>query len=333
MPELRQDPVTRKWVIIATERSKRPSDFAAGSGGEKGKGGGLCPFCSGNEDKTPPEVMSYRSPDTKPDTPGWWIRVVPNKFPALEAPGREGRPEVPDFFLTRAGTGAHEVIIESPDHAASLEVHQLGQLEEIFRAWRARLGELLRRDEVKYVQIFKNAGAPAGASLEHPHSQVIAVPLIPPALREEIEGAKEYYEEEGACIYCEIAVQEAQRRVRLVTENEDFLVFCPFAARFPFETWILPKKHEASFTALRDEELPSFGAIVKDTMARIATVLKNPPYNLLLHTAPKGFIGTPYYHWHIEILPRLTAVAGFEFGTGIYINPTPPEEAASFLRG
>ncbi|HHW41147.1 MAG TPA: galactose-1-phosphate uridylyltransferase [Syntrophomonadaceae bacterium] len=328
MPELRQEPVTKKWVIIATERSKRPSDFPVKQEERKG---GICPFCKGNENLTPPEIISYREPETKPNEPGWWIRVVPNKFPALQRERTENPPKE-DFYTVLPGTGAHEVIIEASEHDTSLERQSLSQLVEIFRSWRERHNHLMNEDEIKYVQIFKNEGAVAGASLQHPHSQVIAVPLIPDVIAEELDGAQKFYREKKNCIYCEINQVELNRNTRIVEENDGFIAYCPFASRFPFETWVVPKQHKASFSGLDDSLLRHLSSIIKETISKITTSLNHPPYNLILHTAPAGYQDAPYYHWHMEILPRLTIVAGFEWGTGIYINPTPPEAAASYLR-
>jgi UDPglucose--hexose-1-phosphate uridylyltransferase len=328
MPELRQEPVTKKWVVIATERSKRPSDFPVRQ--KTRKGGSSCPFCKGNEDKTPPEVMSFREAGTKPDTPGWWIRVVPNKFPALD-PQATGSPKH-DFYLTLPGSGVHEVLIESPEHDSSLEKHSLQQVNEIFRAWRARYQALINHETIRYVQIFKNEGAVAGASLEHPHSQLIATPIIPPVIAEELQGAQEYYGERGNCLYCEMIEREQREKIRIVIENNDFLAFCPYASRFPFETWIIPKQHQAGFEAIDDRMLQSLSEIVQGTLQRLTGSLNNAPYNMVLHAAPAGYSDVQFYHWHLEILPRLTIVAGFEWGTGIIINPTPPEAAAQYLQ-
>lgn len=328
MPELRQDPITKKWVIIATERSKRPSDFHVQ---KEEKKEGTCPFCKGNESLTPPEIISYREAGTKPNQPGWWIRVVPNKFPALQMNYNE-KPPQEKFYTVLPGRGAHEVIIETSEHDTSLEKHSLGQLEEIFRSWRERHDQLMKENNIKYIQIFKNEGAVAGASLHHPHSQLLAVSLIPDVVAEELDGARKYYQENQKCIYCEINGVELQNNTRIVEENDGFVAYCPFASRFPFEIWIVPKQHNASFSALDDSLLKHLSRITKETISKLNVSLNHPPYNLILHTAPVGYQDVPYYHWHIEILPRLTIIAGFEWGTGIYINPTPPEEAARYLK-
>lgn len=334
MPELRQEPITNKWVIIATERSKRPSDFPVEHQERKG---GKCPFCEGNEGKTPPEIMSYRKGGTKADTPGWWVRVVPNLFPALSKTGNGGGNggvdgESVGLFVTKPGIGDHEVLVESPDHDSSLENHTPKQAIEIFYMWRDRYRALLNDDSIKYIQIFKNEGAIAGASLEHPHSQLIATPLIPPVVSEELNGAWEYYQQQGKCIYCEMIKGEQEDSRRIVADNQDFIAFCPFASRFPFETWIIPKEHQAGFDLINDSQLENMSLIVQEVTRRINGSLNGPPYNMVLHSAPVGNSHAAHYHWHLEILPRLTIVAGFEWGTGIIINPTPPESAAIYLR-
>lgn len=327
MPELRQEPITKKWVIIATERSKRPSDFPIRP--EKRKGGS-CPFCVGNESKTPPEIAAYRKEGTQENSSGWWVRVVPNLFPALKPGTTETYKQ--NFYLTRPGSGAHEVLIESTDHNASLEEHSLDQVREIFQMWIDRYRAVINQEGIKYVQIFKNEGSVAGASLEHPHSQLIATPLIPPVIDEELKGAKDYHAQQGKCIYCDMLNHEVKERERIAVENQDFVSFCPYASRFPFETWIIPKEHQADFASLNNGQVTRLAEIVQETMQKIIGSLNNPPYNMVLHSAPSGEGNAPYYHWHLEILPRLTIVAGFEWGTGIIINPTPPESAAQYIR-
>lgn len=328
MPELRQEPITGNWVIIATERSKRPSDFPVPQENSKG---GACPFCRGSEKLTPPEITACREPGTRPDEPGWRIRVVPNKYPALESCTQD--PVIRrGFFTSMYGAGAHEVIVESPEHDKTLEQHDLVQLQEIFRAWRDRHDALLNTKPIRYVQIFKNEGAVAGASLRHPHSQVIATPLISGVIEQEIGGAGAIFIEKGGCPYCEMIAEEVAAGDRLIAANQQFIAICPFASRFPFEMLILPKQHQASYSGLEESMIGDLSSIVKEAMQKLNASLRHPPYNMMLHTAPAGFEDAPYYHWHLEILPRLTAVAGFEWGTGFYINPTAPESAAEYLR-
>ncbi|MFC1683337.1 galactose-1-phosphate uridylyltransferase [Candidatus Zixiibacteriota bacterium] len=328
MPELRKDPVIGRWVIIATERSKRPDDF--GTLEEQPQSANTCPFCTGNEDKTPPEILAYREPSTSPDEPGWRLRVVSNKFPALRIEGQLDR-RAEGMFDKMQGVGAHEVIIESPDHEKRLEDLEQKAIEDILWAYRDRVLDLKKDPRFQYILIFKNQGRAAGASLSHSHSQLIATPIVPKRVMEELEGASEYYEYKERCVFCDIVTQELKDRVRVIGENKDFVAIAPFASRFPFETWIIPKTHEAHFEKSTKPEFSRLAGLLKDTIGRIKEVLHEPPYNYVIHTAPIANDYTKEYHWHIEIMPKLTRVAGFEWGTGFYINPTPPEEAVSYL--
>jgi UDPglucose--hexose-1-phosphate uridylyltransferase len=329
MPELRKDPIIGRWVIISTKRGKRPSDF--GRTVEE-KRGGFCPFCEGNEATTPLEVLSYRPPDAAPNTPGWTLRVVPNKFPALHIEG--GLNKMGDgMFDKMNGVGAHEVLIETPEHGKTIPHMSLQNIENMFWGFRDRILDLKKDPRFQYIMVFKNHGAAAGASLEHPHSQIIALPIIPLVVQSEMEGAKTYYNYKDRCVFCDIIHQETMSGVRLVSENDDFIVFCPYAPRFPFETWILPKNHDPMFEDCRKNEYANLAKALQDIITRMDKVLQDPPYNFIIHNSPlHGYDDVPYYHWHIEVMPKLTKVAGFEWGTGFYINPTPPEDAATFLR-
>ncbi|HSB77458.1 MAG TPA: galactose-1-phosphate uridylyltransferase [Candidatus Methylomirabilis sp.] len=328
MPELRKDPVTSRWVIISTERGKRPSDF--GPELERKKTG-FCPFCPGNEDKTPSEVLAYRASGSPANGAGWHVRVVPNKFPALQIEGELNR-QGDGMYDKMNGIGAHEVIIETPEHGETLASMSESRLEDILWAFRDRFLDLKKDLRFRYILIFKNYGEAAGASLEHPHSQLIATPIIPKRVQEELDGAKAYYNYKERCVFCDIVRQELNQGLRLISENEDFVAAAPFAARFPFETWILPKAHDAFFEDAQKREYVSLSKILRDVLLRVEKVLTNPPYNLIIHTAPLRETDGRYYHWHIELMPKLTRVAGFEWGSGFYINPTSPEEAAKFLR-
>ena len=328
MPQLRKDPVLGRWVIIATERGKRPTDFAAAPEDRKG---GFCPFDEGNEDRTPPEVMAYRRSGTSPDTPGWDVRVVPNKFPALSIEGGLDRAGE-GMYDKMSGVGAHEVIIETPDHDRRFADLPVDHVALVIKAMQERMTDLQRDSRFRYIQIFRNRGSAAGASLEHPHSQLIALPILPKRLKEELAGSKRYYSYKERCIFCDIIAQEAWTKSRIVCENDDFMTVAPFAARFPFETWILPKEHRPSFELMGSDVRTTFAAILKETLMRINAALSDPPYNYIVHTSPSGEKDLPYYHWHVEIMPKLTKVAGFEWGSGFYINPTPPEDAAGYLR-
>jgi UDPglucose--hexose-1-phosphate uridylyltransferase len=329
MPELRKDPIIGRWVIIATERAKRPTDLALPA--EESKGGAFCPFCEGNEDKTPPEILAYRKDGREPNTPNWSLRVVPNKFPALQIEGGLGK-RGEGMFDKMNGVGAHEVIIEAPNHVKIMSTLSEKQIENVLWAYRDRILDLKKDDRFRYILIFKNQGIAAGASLEHTHSQVIALPIIPKRVAEEIEGAKRYYAYKDRCVYCDIVHQELDSSVRVIKENRSFVSIAPFTPRFPFETWILPKTHDAYFEDALKEEFEQLAAILKDTLRRLDVTLQNPPYNFLIHNSPLRGDSKNFYHWHIEIIPKLTKVAGFEWGTGFYINPTPPEEAAKYMR-
>ena len=336
MPELRKDPVIGRWVIISTERAKRPADFFQDEG-EPG-GGGACPFCPGNESMTPPEIRAFREPGSPPDGPGWYTRVTANKFPALRIEGDLDRQGI-GMFDKMNGIGAHEVVIESPMHDTRLEDMETAQVARVLMAYKDRIEDLEKDPRFRYVLVFKNQGRAAGASLAHPHSQIIATPIIPKDVKEKLDGAKSFYDYKERCVYCDIIHQEQTMQERTVRETEHFLAFCPFAPRFPFEVWIMPKRHACEYTEIEQAELDDLAGLMKDVLLRIGRSLNRPPYNYILHTAPnriprKGHWHTlgNDFHWHIEIMPRLTRVAGFEWGSGFYINPTPPEEAARYLR-
>jgi UDPglucose--hexose-1-phosphate uridylyltransferase len=328
LPELRKDPITGRWVIVATGRAKRPSDFLREP--VKPFGNGFCPFCYGAEQKTPPEVLAFR-PNGGANQPGWSLRVVPNKFPALQIEGDLDR-QGDGMFDRMNGVGAHEVIIETPDHHASLVDLPEKQVEDLLWAFKNRVLDLRQDRRLRYTVLFKNHGEAAGASLEHTHSQLIALPVVPKRVREEIDGAQSYFDYKERCIFCDIARQEARTGARLVTETEFFVSLCPYAARFPFETWILPKRHGAHFEDADSPTLQNLAWVLRSTLRKIDQALERPPYNFIIHTAPLQEGNMPHYHWHIEIMPKLTRVAGFEWATGCFINPTPPEEAAKFLR-
>jgi len=328
MPELRRDPIHGRWVIIATERSRRPSDFALE---EQRSVGGFCPLCEGNEDRTPPEVLAFRDNGTPPNSPGWSLRVVPNKFPALRIEGDLNR-EGDGIYDKMNGIGAHEVVIETPHHSETLATLPLKGVENVLWAYRERMIDLRRDGRLRYIMVFKNYGSAAGASLEHPHSQIIALPIIPTRVREEIEGSKNYFLYKDRCVYCDILRQELRERKRVITENSGFVSIAPFASRFPFETWILPKIHHPTYEQMEGSFYGQAAEILSDTLRKLKQVLDDPPYNYILHTSSFPEQDQDYYHWHIEIMPKLTKVAGFEWGTGFYINPTPPEDAAEYLR-
>jgi UDPglucose--hexose-1-phosphate uridylyltransferase len=338
MPQLRRDPVTREWVIIATERSRRPSDFkpledplTQNSSYNKPAFSPNCPFCPGNELMTPPEVLSYRAENVDPNEPGWSVRVVPNKFPALRVEGTLDRYGY-GMYDAMNGIGAHEVIIECAEHDLTLTTVSPRQAQEVLIAYRERCLDLMKDSRFKYLLVFRNHGRVAGASLEHAHSQLIALPMVPQEVSLKLEGAARYYEFHERCIYCDMVRQEINYGNRVVCQNDDFIAFCPFAARYPFETWILPRAHVPGFPQESRERLAAFADLLQDTLGRIALCLNNPPYNFTLHTTPVNQERERDFHWHLSIMPRLTIAAGFEMGTGVFINVTAPEDAAGYLR-
>lgn len=329
MPELRRDVVSGRWVIIATERAARPTDFAKGREWLT-PDQDRCPFCEGREAQTPPEIYAVRESGGR-DEPGWRVRVVPNKYPALRIEGElylEGAP----LFEHMDAVGAHEVIVETPQHDTHLGLLPDDHVEEVLRAYRERYVDLDRDPRFKYALLFRNHGRTAGASLSHPHSQLIALPVVPRRVDEELEVARAYFVEYARCLYCDVVSAELEQGERVVYENDAFLAYEPFASRFPFETWLLPKFHQASFGDLGDDELRELADALRSTLHKLYAALDNPPYNFIVHSAPYERLPEHLYHWHVEIMPRLTSVAGFEWGTGFYINVVPPEHAAAFLR-
>jgi UDPglucose--hexose-1-phosphate uridylyltransferase len=329
MPELRKDPIYGRWIIISTERGKRPSDFVSLEPPKKKAA--FCPFDVGNEDKTPPEVQALRESGTRANTPGWTVRVVPNKFPALQIEGSLNR-RGEGLYDKMNGIGAHEVIIETTDHDQEMSQFPVEHLERLLEVYRDRILDLRKDDRFKYILIFKNHGEAAGASLEHSHSQLIATPIIPRRVIAELRGSRQHFELKERCIYCDIVNHELSSGKRVVHQNENYVSFAPFAPRFPFETWVVPKVHDSKFENRRFGTYRDLAEIFKDALTRINRALNNPPYNFVLHTAPCQDPELEHYHWHFEIMPKLTKVAGFEWGTGFYINPTPPEDAADYLR-
>lgn len=328
MPELRRDPVIGRWVIISTERGKRPSDYSREAEPELGK---FCPFCPGNEDKTPPEILAFGPANREKNKAGWNVRVVPNKFPALQIEGSINR-KGDGMYDKMNGIGAHEVVIETPDHKKEIPDMEDSKIEDLLWVYRDRIIDLRKDPRFEYIMIFKNKGSAAGASLSHPHSQLIATPMVPVRVRQEIIGGKQYFDYKERCVYCDMIVQELSADVRIVTENDHFVAFEPFAPRFPFETWIVPKEHDSHFEDLQKPEAASLAKILKNVLTRIKVLLDDPPFNYVIHNSPLKEPPMPHYHWHIEIIPKLSKIAGFEWGTGFYINPTPPEEAAQFLK-
>jgi len=329
MPELRKDPILGRWIIIARERGKRPTDFVVELPKTKG---GFCPLCPDNEKTTPDEVLVYgRQPGKGPNSSGWKLRVVPNKYPALVIEGdidKQGE----GLYDRMNGIGAHEVVIESPDHEDRFTFLPHDQMILTFRAFKDRIRDLSQDERFSYVMVFKNYGKAAGASLEHSHSQLVALPILPRMLVAELEGSLSYYKYKDRCVFCDIIRQEIQQNIRLVCENDKFVTLTPFAPRSPFEMWIMPRRHHSSYIDQDEASLSALTEIFSETLRRLDACIPGVPYNFVLHTQPLRSQPLDHYHWHFEIVPKLTSIAGFEWGSGFYINPMPPEDTCRYLR-
>lgn len=331
MPELRKDPIIGRWVIIATERAKRPSDFKNPEP-RMTMNGQNCPFCVGNEFMTPPEILCIREPNSLPNSPGWQVRTIPNKFPALQIEGELERRGYGIYDMMN-GIGAHEVIIETPEHDKSLADLETHYIENVLLSYRDRMLDLKKDTRFKYILIFKNHRSSAGASLDHSHSQLVATPIVPKRVKEELKGSLKYFNFKDRCIFCDIVRQELKDKERIVIENEHFLAFTPYASRFPYEICIIPKAHMACYESISKDKIPTLARVLKNSLLKLKKLLDDPPYNYIIHTTPFSLpTDLKDYHWHIEIIPRITHVAGFEWGTGFYINPVKPEDAARNLR-
>jgi len=329
MAELRRDPIVGRWVIVDNEHPNAPKDYEYEQCIPKG---GDCPFCFGSEGMTPPEIDSLRDMHTQANTSGWQVRVVPNKFPALQIEGELDKRGIGIYDMSN-GIGAHEILIESPYHDKDIPDLLNEEVEQIIAMYLRRITDLERDKRFKYTMLFRNYGAAAGASLEHPHTQIVALPMVPKNVSEELKGAQDYFEYRERCIFCDIIRQETQEKERIILENKSFLAFCPFVSRFPFEIWIIPKNHSGKFSYMSQEDISLFAAILKDTIAKIKKLFVDLSYNFIIHTSPVNGEGdVESYHWHLEFMPKLTRVAGFEWGSGFYLVPTPPEQAAKYLK-
>ncbi|MFP4250102.1 MAG: DUF4931 domain-containing protein [Armatimonadota bacterium] len=338
MSELRKDPIVDRWVIIAAERGRRPTDYETPAPTPGGPG---CPLCEGNERMTPPEIWALRPGGSPPNAPGWQVRVVPNKYPALRVEGAPDRHGL-GMHDSMDGVGAHEVVIESPRHHWQMADGPPEDIQQVLRACQLRLADLYRDERLRYCVIFRNHGAEAGATISHPHSQIMAIPVLPGRVKAKLTAAREYYAQKEHCIFCDLIAQELRLEERIVTDNGRFVAIAPYASRFPFELAIYPREHSHDFTAMEETDRAALAEVVHACLAQLRPALGSPAYNAIINVAPNRTArpGKPElwstlhldYHWHIEILPRVTSIAGFEWGTGFYINPVAPEDAARFLR-
>lgn len=338
MPELRKDPVIGRWVIIATERSRRPDHFRDSSrvNGEDP----VCPFCEGNESQTPPEIYAIRKDRSQANKPGWELRVIPSIAPFLRVEGEADR-QGKGLYDLMSGIGAHEVVVETNQHIANMADLSREQIDRVLASYVNRITDLEKDQRFKYVLVFKNYGQPAaGGKHKHARSQLIATPVNPKRVKEELVGARQYYDIHERCVFCDIIRQELVSQERVVLDIDGFVAITPFASRFPFEVWILPKKHSPDFISIGEQQRGHLAELLKRVLMKFKVGLNDPPYSYIIHSAPFRHMTAPGYwktidydyHWHIEIMPRLTRVAGFEWGTGFYICPVKPEETATFLR-
>jgi UDPglucose--hexose-1-phosphate uridylyltransferase len=324
MSEWRKDPFTERWTIVAPERAGRPYEF--GEGEET-----RCPFCEGMETLTPPEVFSIRRDGTMKNQPGWFVRVFPNKYPALQR-------DIPfwsmedGFHRAMSGFGVHEVIVETPHHAVDFSELPEEQIVRVLTAYRERLRHFAGERELRYGLIFKNQGVEAGASMSHAHSQFVATPVIPQAVCAELQSAKAFYSQRGKCLFCTLLEQERKKFARIVFESEHFVALVPYAARLPFEVVVFPVHHSATF--LEETRLEDLAQTLRRVLQSVRECSGGSAFNFVLHSVPYHAQSEEHrsYHWHFEILPSFPRMAGFEWGSGFSINVLPPEEAASRLR-
>ena len=326
MPEIRQNLATKEWVIIATERAKRPEQFKS----VKVKKvlpvyDPKCPFCPGNEQNTPGEC--FRMSNGKE----WAVRVFPNKFAALSSEGEPSR-KIKGILRCANGVGIHDIIAESPLHNTTIALQKNEEVEMVLKAYRTRYRELINDLRIKMIIIFKNHGEAAGTSLEHSHSQLIGIPIVPTQIRSRLEEAMRYYDDTGECVSCKMLKDEVGSKERIVLETEHFVAFVPYAAFSPFHVWIIPKRHVSIFGDISDNELKDMAVMLKTMLAKFYYGLDNPDFNFVIRSAPTRGGTTEYFHWYLSIVPRLTKTAGFELGSGMYINVSLPENDAKFLR-
>ena len=332
-PEYRRDPVTGRWVVVAPERSHRPMALGGAAPGGRAEGEPRpCPFCPGQEHDTPHEVYAVRDPGGVPDGPGWRLRVVPNKFPAVREGLGLAAAETDDLFARAPGAGRHEVVIESADHVTNPAALADDEFRAVFLAYRDRLAAFAADPTLRYAAVFKNVGAAAGASLGHCHSQVVGTPLVPDLIVRELRGAEAYFARTGRCVFCDVIARDRPDGSRVVAETPHFVAVTAFAGRFSYETWVLPKAHAGGYETAEPDAVGELAGLMKRVARALDAVLAGPAYNWYLHTAPLRAGGLPHYHWHFEVIPRASRPAGFEWGSGCFVNAVSPERAAADLR-
>jgi UDPglucose--hexose-1-phosphate uridylyltransferase len=333
-PEFRRDPVSGRWAVVAPERSQRPMGLEGAEPRHRRNGERQpCPFCPGQEHETPDEVLAHREPGTVPNGPGWHLRVVPNRYPAV-------RPNVGAtfcetegmVFLTTPGLGCSEVLVECPDHLPDPTGLSDERFAAVFRAYRDRIHTLAEDQRLNYVAVFKNVGAEAGASLGHTHSQIIAMPVVPGLIAVELAGSEAFHARRGRCVFCDLAARELADVERIIARSEHFLAITAFAPRFAYEFWVLPLAHHDRYETITNAAAHELASLLKRVLIALDRVLNEPAYNWFVHTAPLRSADLPYYHWHVEVLPRTARPAGLEWGFGCFITTVAPETAAAQLR-
>lgn len=325
MSTLRQDPTTRQWVILAPRRSDRPHDPLTLPRPRPSEWDEVCPFCPGNEDLTPPEILR------EPPGDGWRVRVFPNMYAALTGDGPAPRSGAP-MFREMPGVGSHEVVAESPRHDARLDEMSAEEVVGVIGVWRSRYRSLITVPETRAVVVFKNFGPLAGTSLVHPHSQVVATPVFLPRLLRRMDVATHYYDENGTSVYQDLVEAERMDGTRVIAERGRFVSFVPFASASPFETWIVPTIHEASLGDLVDKDVPDLAELMRSVLGALRRACGDPDFNLVVYSAPRNGHADEVFRWHIKVIPKLTTPAGFEMGSAMSINTVPPEESAASLR-
>lgn len=327
--EIRRDPITGRSVVIDLTPSKPRSDFETEPLPRTVKPE-PCAFCEGQEEWAGRELLAWRE-GTPANSPGWSLRVVPNRVPLWRVEAMDG-PRVDGLFTAHEGLGAHEVVIETPRHDEPLHAMSVDAIARVLWAWRTRLQDLKRDIRLICGLVFKNHGRASGARMDHSHSQILASPVVPPAVDDELRGSAAHFKRTGQCVFCDVIEQEVRQQARIVSDTGAMLAIAPFASRLPFETWLMPRDHHARFEDASDTTLAAMAELLKHTLERIDVALEQPAYNLALHMAPFNGEYDESFHWHIEILPRVTRVGGLEWGSGLTRNPMPPEEAAKWLR-
>lgn len=328
MPELRKDLVRDAWVVIAKGRALKPNDFPINKNGIQFSGSTqVCPFCIGNEEHTPPEITAYRAEDSLPNSPNWDIRTIPNKYSAFNL---QEELIVANNGLNSSctGVGQHEVIVETPEHGIELHEFTVDRIRLVFKMFKERYIALANDNRIKYIQIYKNRGIFAGASLEHSHSQILALPMVPQVNK----GLLKYFQQESSCLICDMIEQEILTNERVIYKGEEFIIICPYAPRFSYEVWIVPIKHSQHFGHISDSQLKELAIICKKMLETIIACLDNPSYNIVINSAPVNNGEEEGYHWFMEINPRLIITAGVEVATGIYMNPVAPELATDLFK-